>query len=614
MPKPKSIIIVIMAIAVLAAVAAAQTATATASAAAAASAMANSTCPPDIAIKWYALITYAAYASGQSPQALIAEAQAKGNVTVTISGVEVVIPYCSLNATTPSGARVAFMPAVGVGELRKLGLNTTAAKQVFERLKEARMEAMANLTKYLAPVEHMGFREAGLAVLNDSGYRAAAELNENASAALRALAEVLARAGANATLVEGLKAWASLHNETAHALLEIRAHGGVRGIEAAAAANVTAALSGKVGPSLALSMVNKSLALLNETLALLSEVNASQQAIAAVKLAMREHETAVAVLANLSAAGGPSGILSQLEQAVAANGAVSPALGELCSMNVSALVEGYAKSGLVNASAASEVAQRYRAFCGLAASAAEIRAEGGLGGMEAASAQYFLGAANGTMGLAEAQSRVAESLALLNRTLQLLRGVNASQEAIAAVESALRHHEEVLGVLAQLAASGGLGGIASNVEAAMEGRGQLMPNIAVLCANISSILAELQAKGLISPSAAAGVSAKYAALGALANLTARRGVMLPMVANFVKGHGGLLNILQNSALLNQLMQMLSSFGVSIGGFGVSASTGVSTTTSASGNVTITVSGGGVSISGGVSGSMSGSGGMGGMGK
>ena len=206
------------------------------------------TCPPDVEVKWYALVSYLAYASGQSPSQLIAEAQASGNFTVEISGgVELTVPYCSLNATFPNGTRAFFAPAVGVGELKKLGLNVTQARAVFQRLQEARREALANLSRYLKPIEIMGLDEAALALSRDKGYREAAEANANASAVLRALADVLARSGVGGALVGEVLNASEAHREVASALRLIGEAGGLAGIRAGVAANLSAAIASDSG-------------------------------------------------------------------------------------------------------------------------------------------------------------------------------------------------------------------------------------------------------------------------------------------------------------------------------------------------------------------------------
>ncbi|AEA12814.1 hypothetical protein TUZN_1338 [Thermoproteus uzoniensis 768-20] len=197
------------------------------------------TCPPDVEVKWYALVNYLAYVSGQNASRLIAEAQASGNFTVEVSGVRLTVPYCSLNATLPNGTKAFFAPAVGVGELKKLGLNITQAKTVFQRLKEARMEAMANLTRYLRPLEVRGLREAAQALARDSGYRRAIEANANASAVLKAVAEILQRVGANKTAVEEVLNASLRHEEVADLLRYIWANGGLAGVKARAAANLS---------------------------------------------------------------------------------------------------------------------------------------------------------------------------------------------------------------------------------------------------------------------------------------------------------------------------------------------------------------------------------------
>ncbi|MEL9990376.1 MAG: hypothetical protein QXP98_01505 [Thermoproteus sp.] len=224
------------------------------------------TCPPDIAIKWYAFVNYLAYATGQNASQLIAQAQTRGNFTVTVSGVEVTVPYCSLNATATNGSRMAVMPAVGVGELKKLGLNITQAKVLFQKLKEARDEAMRNLTKYIRPLESVGLDAAAKALAEDKGYERAIAINANMSAVLKAVAQLLARVGANETAVREVLRAAEIHNETASLLSYIREMGGVGGIRRGFASNLTAVVTSDRGYSalatkaLELAVVFKSLA------------------------------------------------------------------------------------------------------------------------------------------------------------------------------------------------------------------------------------------------------------------------------------------------------------------------------------------------------------------
>lgn len=227
---------------------------------------AQQSCPPDIAIKWYALVNYIAYTTGQNASQLIAEAQARGNLTVTVSGVEVVVPYCSLNAVAANGSRVSVMPAVGAGELKKLGLNMTQAKALFQKLKEARDEAMRNLTRYIKPLEGAGLDVAAKALVEDRGYERAIALNANMSAVLKAVARLLVKVGANETAVKELLKAAEIHNETASLLSYIKARGGMEGIKRGFASNLTAVVASDRGYSalaskaLELAAVFKSLA------------------------------------------------------------------------------------------------------------------------------------------------------------------------------------------------------------------------------------------------------------------------------------------------------------------------------------------------------------------
>lgn len=199
-------------------------------------------CPPDIAIKWYALVNYLAYASGQNATQLIAEAQATGNFTVTISGVKLVVPYCSLNATAANGSKLVFAPAVGAGELKKLGLNITQAKAVFQKLKAARDQAMSNLDRYLKPLEELGLGNATKALSQDRGYGEAAEVNLNASASLKMVAEILEKVGANKTMVEQLIAAAQMHEQIAQLLQYLKEAGGLSGLKRGVASNMSAVI------------------------------------------------------------------------------------------------------------------------------------------------------------------------------------------------------------------------------------------------------------------------------------------------------------------------------------------------------------------------------------
>lgn len=363
--KIKEIITVIIGI-IIAGAALALAAGGGASATATVTATATTTsCPPDVAVKWYALMNYAALAAGQNVSKLIAEASSSGYVVVNISGVELKIPYCSLNATTANGAKVAFVPAVGAGELKKLGLNITQARQVFEQLKEARRVAMANLTRYLKPLERAGFKEAAGAFANDSGYLKAAEANKNASAALRALAFVVEKAAHNKTLAAELRQWAEVHNQTASLLMYVKAHGGLRDIQSHMAASLAAALNGSAGTSRAEAEVNESLGRLEAVLQLLKSVNASQAAINAVQSAVERHKIALEVLGNLSHAGGLSGVVRDLEDAIKAGGQIRPAVRALCHINVSQILREMAQRGFLNAAAVEVPAAKFEAICQL---------------------------------------------------------------------------------------------------------------------------------------------------------------------------------------------------------------------------------------------------------
>ncbi|CCC80695.1 hypothetical protein [Thermoproteus tenax] len=281
------------------------------------------TCPPDLAIKWYALMSYVAYASGQNAAQLIAQAQAAGNVTVVISGTPITIPYCSTNATAANGTKIFFVPAVGVGELKKAGLNITQAKEVFIKLKEARMQALANLTRYLKPVEGLGLREAAEAVLKDKGYAVAAEANANASALLKELGQIMAKAGVGQEMVQEVLASARQHEALAEALISLKAAGGLRGINASAAANVSAVIESDSGYNMTaqnLMAVASRLKALADILLTTSPVAYERLAGAAENL----NETANMILA-IKSRGGLRGIEAGVNESAAA--ALSGTLG-----------------------------------------------------------------------------------------------------------------------------------------------------------------------------------------------------------------------------------------------------------------------------------------------
>lgn len=287
-------------------------------------------CPPDIAIKWYALVNYLAYASGQNATQLIAEAQATGNLSVTISGVKLTVPYCSLNATAASGNKVVFAPAVGTGELKKLGLNITQAKAVFQKLKDARDQAMKNLDRYLRPLEGLGLDNATKAVAADRGYREAAEANMKVAALLKEIAALLDKVGANKTAAERLAIAARMHEEVAQALSYLGENGGLAGIREKAAANLTSALNDTVGIGIAISNVERALAYLNATLRILEEANASKTAILKVQEAITYHEKALEVLRALNAVGGAAGVEQNVYEAIMGMRGLDPNVVALC--------------------------------------------------------------------------------------------------------------------------------------------------------------------------------------------------------------------------------------------------------------------------------------------
>ncbi len=283
-------------------------------------------CPPDIAIKWYALVNYLAYASGQNSTQLIAEAQATGNFTVTISGVKLVVPYCSLNATAANGSKLVFAPAVGAGELKKLGLNITQAKAVFQKLKNARDQAMRNLDRFLKPLENLGLDNATRAISMDKGYGIAAEANLKAAALLKEVAELLEKVGANETAVYRLITAARIHEEVAQSLLYLNMSGGLAGLEERAALKISAALVADKGYFNASRAMAEAGARLSALANALARVNATAVG-ALLKAASLLNNTAF-VLSELGEAGG----INAMNREAAAN--VTSALNGTIGVNI----------------------------------------------------------------------------------------------------------------------------------------------------------------------------------------------------------------------------------------------------------------------------------------
>ena len=259
-------------------------------------------CPPDVAIKWYALVNYLAYASGQNATQLIAEAQATGNFTVTISGVKLVVPYCSLNATAANGSKLVFAPAVGAGELKKLGLNITQAKVVFQKLKEARDQAMGSLDRFLRPLERLGLDNATRAISMDNGYGRAAEANLKAAALLKEVAALLEKVGANKTAIDRLMTAAQMHEVMAQSLLFLNKSGGLAGLKERAVLQISAVLIADKGYFNASRAMAEGGARLSALADALARVN-STMAGALLNMASLLNSTAFA-LSELGKAGG----------------------------------------------------------------------------------------------------------------------------------------------------------------------------------------------------------------------------------------------------------------------------------------------------------------------
>ncbi|MGC8582666.1 MAG: hypothetical protein ACP5MH_02965 [Thermoproteus sp.] len=500
-------------------------------------------CPPDVEVKWYALVNYLAYVSGQNASRLIAEAQASGNFTVEVSGVKLTVPYCSLNATLPNGTKAFFAPAVGVGELKKLGLNITQAKAVFQRLKEARMEAMANLTRYLRPLEVSGLREAAQALARDSGYRRAVEANANASAVLKAVAEILQKVGANKTAVEEVLNASLRHEEVADLLQYIWTNGGLAGVKARAAANLSSVVANDRG-----------------------------------------YFAASAALEDLA------GKLNALARALAG----------------------------VNATVSARLAREAELFNKSAAALAYIGVEGGLRAISNATDRDLLAVLNGTYGVQNALIRVELSVERLNETLKLLESVNASASAVEAVKAAVEHHERALGILKALESVGGPAGLVQSIYNSLEVSQPTSPQIAALCIdfNVTELLAKYAGEGFANVSA---MRLKYATLCEIAKLLdwqyyvgkTHRGVYVPMeqlrqallaLKVYVDSYGGLAalnDIYRLKLILIHIADLEHGLGISTSS--ISSIVGIP--------VTVTTSGGGVSVSGGVSGGGSASGGM-----
>ncbi|MGC9117834.1 MAG: hypothetical protein ACP5I3_02460 [Thermoproteus sp.] len=500
-------------------------------------------CPPDVEVKWYALVNYLAYVSGQNASRLIAEAQASGNFTVEVSGVKLTVPYCSLNATLPNGTKAFFAPAVGVGELKKLGLNITQAKAVFQRLKEARMEAMANLTRYLRPLEVSGLREAAQALARDSGYRRAVEANANASAVLKAVAEILQKVGANKTAVDEVLNASLRHEEVADLLQYIWTNGGLAGVKARAAANLSSVVANDRG-----------------------------------------YFAASAALEDLA------GKLNALARALAG----------------------------VNATVSARLAREAELFNKSAAALAYIGVEGGLRAISNATDRDLLAVLNGTYGVQNALIRVELSVERLNETLKLLESVNASASAVEAVKAAVEHHERALGILKALESVGGPAGLVQSIYNSLEVSQPTSPQIAALCIdfNVTELLAKYAGEGFANVSA---MRLKYATLCEIAKLLdwqyyvgkTHRGVYVPMqqlrqallaLKVYVDGYGGLAalnDIYRLKLILIHIADLEHGLGISTSS--ISSIVGIP--------VTVTTSGGGVSVSGGVSGGGSAGGGM-----
>lgn len=140
---------------------------------------------------------------------------------LNVTGANFTLPQCQAllsNATfVITRPRATPLPMIGVGELKKL--NVTDPRAVFERLREIRREAIANLTGRLNKTISKAYRD-----LNVSNIDEALNATERGVKRLREVAQLLRKVNASPAAVRAVEENVDLLNKTRQILWVVK-HG-----------------------------------------------------------------------------------------------------------------------------------------------------------------------------------------------------------------------------------------------------------------------------------------------------------------------------------------------------------------------------------------------------